>query len=141
MERRSFITSLMAAAAAIASNPQAHAAQASLADDAATAGAPATVHILVQAGVPHARALADELARSLHGAGIAHTLRSERALLDPARVAALLPHESGAALIGITDEACAVVMQAVAASRGQACVRHRSQRVAATPLASFVIRL
>ena len=34
-----------------------------------------------------------------------------------------------------------VVMQAVAASRGQACVRHRSQRVAATPLASFVIRL
>lgn len=91
MERRSFITSLMAAAAAIASNPQAHAAQELLADDAATAGAPATVHILV-----HARALADELARSLHSAGIAHTLRSERALLTPARVAALLPHESDA---------------------------------------------
>ncbi len=141
MERRSFITSLMAAAAAVASNPQAHAAPTRLMDGLAAPGAPATVHILVQAGVPHARALADELARSLASAGIAHTLRSERALLDPVRVAALLPRESGAALIGITDEACAVVMQAVAASRGQACVRHRSQRVAGTPLASFVVRL
>ena len=67
----------------LASNPQAHAAQASLADDAATAGAPATVQY-PRAGRRAACALADELARSLHSAGIA-TLRSERACSTWAR--------------------------------------------------------
>lgn len=141
MERRTFVTSLMAVLATAASAPIAHAAGTETAAPGPGGGAQAPLHILVQAGLAPATELAATLAASLTAAGIAHTLSHERALLDPVRVQALLARRPDASLIGITDDASAVVVQAIAASRAQPCVRHQQHRIETTRLASFVIRL
>lgn len=141
MERRTFVASLMAATASVAAAPAVHAAVAGAVSPDPTPGAQDRVHILVQAGLAPARDLAATLAASLGAAGVSHTVSHERALLDPARVQRLLAREPGARLIGITDDASAVVVQAIAASRGQVCVQHQQHRIDTARLASFVIRL
>jgi hypothetical protein len=141
MERRTFVTSLMAGVATITAAPTVHAVADGIIPPSPTPGMQAPVHILVQAGLAPARDLAASFAASLTAAGITHTLSHEAALLDPARVQRLLARNPDARLIGVTDDASAVVVQALAASRGQTCVQHRQHRIDTTHLASFVIRL
>lgn len=93
------------------------------------AGGAAAVAIVAQRGVPQAGELADAIARTLGGAGIATAALAPAARWEFGDVAALLDRRPGSWLIGVTQDAPAEICQAVAATRGSACVLHAHHRI------------
>ena len=139
MDRREFIkgTGAGSALAAVAVAPwSALAAGARL-----PGGAGASVFIVFQAEWPQAGALARALAQTLAQEGTTHVLRAlpARALGDATRVAALLDDVAGARVIGVMDDASAVIVQAMAGSRGAGFMEDRRHHFPDVRLVSFVM--
>jgi hypothetical protein len=123
MERRSFVGALLSGAAAgTTCATVTHAAGA--ADR--TAMTP-SVHIAVLHGLPQAVALARDLAAAMRSQGLSCSLQPELRLLDAPRIEQLLGLRRSA-LVVVADDATAVLVQAMAASRGQACVLQTHHR-------------
>lgn len=120
MDRREFVRALVAGGALGASGwtASAHA-----------AGGPAAVAIVTQRGVLQAGELADAIARTLGEAGIAAATLAPAARWEFGDVAVLLDRAPGSWLIGVTQDAAAAICQAVAATRGSACVLHAHHRI------------
>lgn len=103
--------------------------------------------IVTQRGAPHALELAERLRFGLACAGIEPVTWGERVLHDYTDISELLSHRSGTWLIGITQDAPAVLTQAIAATQGGTCMLHVQHRIESdtvrhrctTPIATEVI--
>jgi hypothetical protein len=94
------------------------------------------VVLVAQAGLPQAAALARGLAAGLGTrplAADAHELGSY------AGVSAILDRAGRARVIGVMDDASALIFQHIAAARGTGLAMHTHHRVGATSLVSFAI--
>ena len=133
MDRRQFLQTT-AAAAVVAAGPMAGAPLAH--------GATPTVTLVVQTDLPAAALLARGVGEALARAGLAARPAGAdgRALAQVQRIAELLDRARGTRLVGVMDDASAVVFQAVAATRGAACLAHRQHRIAGASAASFLIQ-
>lgn len=101
----------------------------------------ASVFIVYQEEWPQAGALARALAQTLAREGTPHVVRAlpARALGDAPRVAALLDDVAGARVIGVMDDASAVIVQAMAGSRGAGFMADRRHHFPDVRLVSFVM--
>lgn len=128
MDRRYFIKSLLASGV-LGSSPLA----AQAANGLFTPGAAQPVMIVGQSGLPHADALVAGLAQVFAAAGI--DCLQERAsggeLTEYSRVAALLDRLPGHRVIGVMDDAAALIFQELAAARGAVCALSTHHRFAA----------
>ncbi len=128
MDRRNFIKTLMASGV-LGSSPLA----AQAASELFTPGAALPTMIVGQSGLPHADQLVARLRQVLVAAGIEH-LHAEAAgseLVEYSHVAALLDRVPGKRVIGVMDDAAALIFQQLAAARGAACVVSTHHRFAA----------
>lgn len=123
MDRRNFIKSLLASGVLGASPLLAKAAGV-----AATATQP--VSIVVQEGLPRASELAAGLERAFGAAGLPHALTtvSSADLGQFVTVSRLLEQAQNGRLIGVMDDAAAVIFQELAAARGAAGVARTHHR-------------
>ena len=128
MDRRNFIKTLMASGV-LGSSPLA----AQAASELFTPGAALPTMIVGQSDLPHADQLVARLRQVLVAAGIEH-LHAEAAgseLVEYSHVAALLDSVPGKRVIGVMDDAAALIFQQLAAARGAACVVSTHHRFAA----------
>lgn len=119
MDRRNFIKSLLASGV-LGSSPLA----ARAASELFASGTAQPVTIIGQSGLPHAADLVAGLKQVLASAGIEHH-HAEAAgieLIEYSQVAALLDRVPGRRLIGVMDDAAALIFQELAMARGAACV-------------------
>jgi len=117
MDRRNFIKTLMASGV-LGSSPLA----AQAASELFTPGAALPTMIVGQSDLPHADHLVARLRQVLVAAGIEH-LHAEAAgseLVEYSHVAALLDSVPGKRVIGVMDDAAALIFQQLAAARGAA---------------------
>jgi hypothetical protein len=93
-----------------------------------------TVSIIVQAGQPAALMLAREMTASLADSGRSATLlaRDGAALRHADHLEALRSLPGGALLLGFMDDASAVIVQAMAASRGSRLLAQGHHRLTAS---------
>lgn len=91
---------------------------------------PVQVAIIAQRDVPHTAELANRLWFGLVSAGLGPVTRRERKLHNYEDIAGLLSRRPNAWLIAITQDATAVLTQAIAATQGSACLLHVQHRVA-----------
>lgn len=119
MNRRNFIKSLLASGV-LGSSPLASQA----ANELFTSGAAQPVTIIGQSGLPHAAELVVRLQQVLAAAGIEHVHAEATGseLIEYSHVAALLDRIPGSRVIGVMDDAAALIFQELAAARGAACV-------------------
>jgi hypothetical protein len=125
MDRRNFIKSLLASGV-LGSSPLA----AQAASELFTPGVAQPVMIIGQSGLPHAAELVARLEQVLAAAGIEH-VRAEATgseLIEYSRVTALLDRIPGKRVIGVMDDAAALIFQELAAVRGAACVVNTHHR-------------
>lgn len=124
MERRDFVRALAAGgtlgAGSWAARAQAHG---------STASGTASVAIVIQHDVPLARELAAGIRRALASAGLGLAAITPVQRWRYPEAAALLDRPKGSWLIGVTQDAAAEICQAVAATRGSACVLHAHHRI------------
>lgn len=120
MDRREFVQAFMASGALGAAGWSAQA---------RAAAAAAAVAIVTQRDVPQAGELGGAIARALGAAGMTVATLAPVARWDFRDVAALLDRAPGSWLIGVTQDAAAAICQAVAATRGNACVLHAHHRI------------
>lgn len=126
MDRRQFMQALVAGGTTLgASGWTVHARAAGT----APSGATTPVVIVSQRGVAQAGELAEAIAATLGAAGIAAATIASAARWNFADVDALLDRPAGTWLIGVTQDAPAAICQAVAATRGSACVLHAHHRI------------
>lgn len=85
--------------------------------------------IIAQRGVPHTAELADRLWFGLMHAGLGPVMRHKRSLENYDDITELLSRRPHSWLIAITQDATAVLAQAIAATQGSACVLHVQHRV------------
>lgn len=123
MDRRKFVKTALAGTTMGAANWTAHAA------DRARLTAVGDAAIVIQRDAPHALELADRLRFGLARTGIGSVTRSVRALHDYADISELLSHHPGTSLIGITQDATAILTQAIAATQGSTCVLQVQHRI------------
>ncbi len=124
MDRREFVKVALTASAMGAGNWNAHAA------DVGGRFGPDQAAIIAQRGVPHAAELADRIWFGLARAGVGPVMRRECTLHSYKDIAELLSLRSNAWLIGITQDATAVLAQAIAATQGSTCALHVHHRIA-----------
>ena len=119
MDRRNFIKALTASGVLGASPLVARAAS-----ELFTSGTAQPVLIVSQSGLPQAAELVVRLQQVLAAAGIKHqqTAATGPELAQFSHVAALLNKVPGSRVIGVMDDAAAVIFQELAAARGAACV-------------------
>lgn len=127
MDRRNFIKSLLASGI-LGSSPLAVQA----ADELLRSAAAQPVLIVGQSGLPQVDALVAGLAKVFATAGINYVQASASGteLTGYARVAALLDRGSGSRVIGVMDDAAALIFQELAASRGAVCALSTHHRFA-----------
>lgn len=127
MERRNFIKALMASGV-LGASPLASRAASQL----FTSGAARPVMIVGQSGLPPAAELVARLEQVLGAAGIKHLRAAPTGseLLQFSHVAALLDRVPGGSVIGVMDDAAAVIFQEMAAARHAVCVLHTHHRFA-----------
>ena len=128
MDRRNFIKSLLASGV-LGSSPLA----AQAANELFTSGAAQPVLIVGQSGLPHADELVARLERVFAAAGIDYVQAraSGSELTGYSHVVALLDRIAGHRVIGVMDDAAALIFQELAAARGAACVINTHHRFAA----------
>jgi hypothetical protein len=128
MDRRNFIKSLLASGA-LGSSPLA----AQAANELFTPGAAQPVLIVGQSGLPHADELVLRLTQVFVAAGIKHVKAEATGseLIEYSHVTALLDGVPGHRVIGVMDDAAALIFQELAAVRGAACVVSTHHRFAA----------
>lgn len=124
MERRDFVRALVAGGMLGAGNWAARAQARS-----PTSGGTASVAIVIQHGMPLASELADGIRRALATAGLGLAAITPAQWWQYPEAAALLDRPHGSWLIGVTQDAAAEICQAVAATRGSACVLHAHHRI------------
>lgn len=119
MDRRNFIKSLLASGV-LGSSPLA----ARAANELFTPGAPLPVMIIGQSGLPHADEFVVRLKQVLVAAGVEHVQAEATGseLTRYSHVSALLDRVPGKRVIGVMDDAAALIFQELAAARGAACV-------------------
>lgn len=117
MDRRNFIKTLMASGV-LGASPMAAQAAGQL-----FASAAGPVTIVAQSGLPQAAELVARLAQVFAAAGVEHlhVAASAGELAEFSHVAALLDRAPGSRVIGVMDDAAAVIFQELAATRGAAC--------------------
>lgn len=127
MDRRNFIKSLLASGV-LGSSPLA----AQAAGELFRPGATQPVLIIGQSGLPHADQLVARLERVFAAAGIDHARESPSGseLTGYAHVAGLLDRIPGHRVIGVMDDAAALIFQELAAARGAACILSTHHRFA-----------
>jgi hypothetical protein len=125
MDRRNFIKSLLASGV-LGSSPLA----AQAANGLFTPGAAQPVMIVGQGGLPHAVELVARLKQVFAAAGIeyVHAKSTGSELAGYAHVVALLDRVPGKRVIGVMDDAAALIFQELAAARGAACVINTHHR-------------
>lgn len=125
MERRDFLKNLMAGAAVGATPLSTLAGPLFDADGLA-------VTIVSQRELPQAAALAGNMAQMLAAAGATarQVVVGSADLADVARIGAILDAAPDAPLIGVMDDAAAVIFQAVATARGAGIALHTQHRQA-----------
>lgn len=128
MNRRNFIKSLLASGV-LGSSPLA----AQAANGLFTPGAAQPVMIVGQRGLPHADELVARLERVFAAAGINYVREaaSGSELTEYLHFTALFDRIPGSRLIGVMDDAAAIVFQELAAARGAACAVNTHHRFAA----------
>ena len=128
MDRRNFIKSLLASGA-LGSSPLA----AQAANGLFTSGAAQPVMIVGQSGLPHADELVARLKQVFAAAGIEHVHAEATGseLTGYSHVIGLLERIPGKRVIGVMDDAAALIFQELAAARGAACVLSTHHRFAA----------
>ena len=128
MDRRNFIKSLLASGV-LGSSPLA--AQAASELFAPRAAQP--VMIVGQSGLPHVDELVARLKQVFAAAGIEHVHAEATGseLAGYSHVVALLERIPGKRVIGVMDDAAALIFQELAAARGAACVINTHHRFAA----------
>lgn len=94
------------------------------------------VMVVAQAESPHALALARGLAAEQ---GVRPVAASAQALGSFAGVTALLERAGRARVVGVMDDASAVIFQQIAAARGAGLVMDTYRRVGTASLVSFAI--
>ncbi|QTQ30366.1 hypothetical protein [Aromatoleum bremense] len=129
MERRDFLKGMLGSGALAGAPLGALAAAAAPAD----AGTGIPVTIVSQVDLPFAAALAGRIAGSLEATGIrvARLAPHGNELGRFASVMAILDGARNGHLIGVMDDASAVIVQQLAASRGAACAIQTHHRVSA----------
>ena len=127
MDRRNFIKSLLASGALGFSPLAAQAANGLL-----TSGEAQPVMIVGQSGLPYAVELVARLRQVFATAGIEHVHAEATAseLTGYSHVIALLDRVPGKRVIGVMDDAAALIFQELAAARGAACVINTHHRFA-----------
>ncbi len=127
MDRRNFIGTLLASGVLGATLPAARAA-----DDLFLPGAN-RVLIVGQSDQPYALELTAQLRQVFTAAGIPHmqAVAGGTELAQVAHVIALLEKARGGRVIGVMDDAAAVIFQELAAARGGACVLSTHHRFGA----------
>jgi hypothetical protein len=125
MDRRNFIKSLLASGI-LGSSPLA----ARAADELFTPGAALPVMIIGQSGLPHAVEFVARLKQVLVAAGVKHVHAEATGseLTGYSHVSALLDRVPGKRVIGVMDDAAALIFQELAAARGAACVVNTHHR-------------
>jgi len=125
MDRRNFIKSLLASGV-LGSSPLA----AQAANELFTPRAAQPVMIIGQSGLPHADELVARLERVFAAAGINYVQAraSGSELAEYSHVCALLDRVPGKRVIGVMDDAAALIFQELAAARGAACVVNTHHR-------------
>lgn len=118
MDRRNFIKTLMASGI-LGASPLASQAASELFASAKVQ----PVMIVGQSGLPHAAHLVARLESMFMAAGIQHFLAAASAsqLTEYSHVSALLDRVPGTRVIGVMDDAAALIFQQLAAARGGAC--------------------
>jgi len=127
MDRRNFIKSLLASGV-LGSSPLAVQA----ADELLRSGAAQPVLIVGQSGLPQADALVAGLAQVFAAAGITYVQAraSGSELNGYSHVVALLNRVPGSRIIGVMDDAAALIFQELAATRGAVCALSTHHRFA-----------
>lgn len=117
MDRRNFIKTLMASGV-LGASPMAAQAAGQL-----FSAATEPVTIVAQSGLPQAAELVARLGQVFAAAGIEHrhVAASAGELAEYAHLAALLDRVAGSRIVGVMDDAAAVIFQELAATRGAAC--------------------
>lgn len=125
MERRNFIHMLVAGGVLSAAPLTASASGHRL-----TAKTAQTVTVMSQSGLAQASNLLAQLDQVLGAAGVAtqQVQVSEATLLDFAHVSDLLAQQAGRPLIGVMDDARALLFLEIATARGLACLRSTHHR-------------
>jgi hypothetical protein len=128
MDRRNFIKTLLASGV-LGSSPLA----ARAASELFTPGEALPMMIIGQSGLPHADELVARLRQVLVAAGIEHVYAEATGseLAEYSHVCALLDRIPGKRVIGVMDDAAALIFQELAAVRGAACVVNTHHRFAA----------
>lgn len=128
MDRRDFIRTLMASGVLGANPLVSQAASELFASDTEQ-----PVLIVGQRALPHAAALVARLVQLLAAAGVQSVQAAAGAseLMDSSRVSALLDRVPGNRVIGVMDDAAALIFQELAAARGAACIVNTHHRFAA----------
>lgn len=141
MDRRIFLKGMGAGSAWAATALTPWGAWATPAAGLAGSGARAPVVIVHPLELPQAAALAQATAHALTAAGADSVMRAvpARALSDAPSIAALLQAWAGARVVGVMDDASAVIVQAMVAGRGAGFLAQRQHRIAGTSLVSFVM--
>lgn len=125
MERRNFVKALMAGGV-LGASPLASRAAGELFSSHRTQ----PVMIVSQSGLPQATALVARLQQELAAAGMEHAeaalTASELGTFE--RISALLGKVTGKRLIGVMDDAAAVIFQEIAAARAATCVASTHHR-------------
>lgn len=118
MDRRNFIKTLMASGV-LGASPLASQAASEL----FASGKAQPVMIVGQSGLPHAAHLVARLEQMFTAADIQHVLVTASAsqLTNYSHVSALLDRVPGKRVIGVMDDAAALIFQQLAAARGAAC--------------------
>lgn len=118
MDRRNFIKTLLASGI-LGASPLASQAASEL----FASGTAQPVMIVGQSGLPHAADLVARLTQVFAAAGIeyVHEEVTANELVEYSRVAALLDGTPGTRVIGVMDDASALIFQELAAARGAAC--------------------
>jgi hypothetical protein len=128
MNRRNFIKSLLASGV-LGSSPLA----AQAASELFRPGTAQPMMIVGQSGLPHADEIVARLKQVFAAAGIehAHAEATGSELAGYSHVVALLDRIPGKRVIGVMDDASALIFQELAAARGAACVINTHHRFAA----------
>ena len=127
MERRNFIKALMVSGV-LGASPLASRAASEL----FASGTAQPVMIVSQSGLPQAAALVARLTQVLAAAGIEHMQAAlpESEWVTFSHIATLLDRVSGGRVIGVMDDAAAVIFQELAAARGATCAVSTHHRFA-----------
>ncbi|HJV28135.1 MAG TPA: hypothetical protein VJ673_20835 [Aromatoleum sp.] len=128
MDRRIFLKGLMGSGALGLLPVAAFARQAGAGEGAVT--------VVVQADLPRAQALAVGMADAR---GVTPLFVGPDELGSYGAVSALLDRAGRTSLIGVMDDAAAVIFQQIAASRGAGLVAHTQHRIGTESLVSFAI--